>query len=100
MTPTDKITLLAVGGVAVWMLATWAAGRYVRPRRVPAAAPTPDLRTEPPAVVNLLVNRGVLTGDAARATLIDLAARHIIELYQPADNPLGPLVRVRVSQPD
>jgi Predicted membrane protein (DUF2207) C-terminal domain len=58
-----------------------------------------DLGSEPPAVVNLLVNRCVPTVDAATATLIDLAARRILELAQPGPDPAAILVRVRVDQP-
>jgi hypothetical protein len=93
------LTVIALASLAVWLLVTRATGRWIRPRRVTPAPATPELGTEPPAVVNLLVNRGVLTGDAARATLIDLAARRIVQLYQPTDDPLRPLVRVRVQQP-
>jgi len=99
MTPVDKLTVIAVASLAGWLLVVRATGRWIRPRRVVPAPATPELGTEPPAVVNLLVNRGVLTGDAARATLIDLAARRIVQLYQPTDDPLRPLVRVRVPHP-
>jgi hypothetical protein len=51
-------------------------------------------RDEPPATVNLPVNWGAVTADAARATLVDLAARRVIELYQPGGDPRATLVRV------
>jgi hypothetical protein len=51
-------------------------------------------------VVNLLVTRCDLTADAADATLLDLAARRILEVFQPGDDPADLLVRVRVARPD
>jgi hypothetical protein len=114
MTPTDSVSLSALGGLVAWLLVVWVSGRVIRPRRVTPAPATPELdarlptgpgqppldtATISPAVVNLLVNRGRLTGDAVRATLLDLAARDVIELYQPGDDPLRPLVRLRRSTP-
>jgi hypothetical protein len=72
---------------------------WTRPRDLPAGPPTSDLGAEPPAVVNLLVTRCQLTPDAADATLLDLAARHIVELYQPGGDPAELLVRVRADDP-
>jgi hypothetical protein len=72
---------------------------WTRPRDLPAGPPTSDLGPEPPAVVNLLVTRCELIPDAADATLLDLAARHIVELFQPGDNPADLAVRVRQTDP-
>lgn len=51
-------------------------------RHVAAGPPTSDLRTEPPAVVNLLVNRLELTPDAVAAAVLDLAAQRELEIFQ------------------
>ena len=49
--------------------------------RLPHAGPeTTDLGPEPPAVANLLVNRWKVTRTAIPATLLDLAARHIVAI--------------------
>jgi len=41
-----------------------------------------DLRDEPPALVNLLVNEVNLTGDAVAATILDLDVRRHLEIIQ------------------
>lgn len=53
-----------------------------------------ELRDEPPAVVNLLVNRLAGAGQAASATLLDLAARRVVEFHEVADDPEHTLVRL------
>src|SRR5262249_3680437 len=50
---------------------------------------------EPPAVVSLLANRWEITEDAAESTLLDLAARKLIELRQPAADPMQTTIHVR-----
>ncbi len=97
----------------LWALATLAAAWIVflglarlasfavAPRPVRADSPTTDLPTEPPpAVVGFLVNGCRVDPDAAVATLIDLAARRHLELYQPANDPDQTLVRVRGPEPE
>ncbi|MFE6892107.1 DUF2207 family protein [Streptomyces sp. NPDC057694] len=49
---------------------------------------------EPPAVVSFLGNNWRGVGSAAAATLLDLAARGLIELRQPADDPAAGTVHV------
>jgi Predicted membrane protein (DUF2207) len=90
------IGVLLAGWYAVVLLISLA----TRPRDLRSGPPTPDLGAEPPAVVNLLVTRCQLTVEAADATLLDLAARRILEVFQPGDDPAGLLVRVRVARPD
>jgi hypothetical protein len=79
----DALWGWGLGLTAGWVLAVVAIGSLARSRRQRPAAATLELRPEPPAVVNLLTNRGTVNAAAAAATLLDLAARHIIELYQP-----------------
>jgi Predicted membrane protein (DUF2207) len=65
----------ALGYLGVCALTAARTNRPVQP-----GPPAFDLGPEPPAVVNLLVHRGDLTEDAAEATLLDLAARRLLEL--------------------
>src|SRR6185503_289881 len=69
-----------------------------RPGRVRAAAATPELRDEPPAVVNLLVNRLTDAPQVASATLLDLAARRTVEIHGVADGAEHTMVRLREGQ--
>jgi hypothetical protein len=62
-------------------------GRLTRP-----AAPTPELGGEPPALVNLLLTRGRSSRAAVRATVLDLAARGAVTLYQPDSDPAGTVI--------
>lgn len=76
---------LLVAGIilaVLWLLVL--AERYVATMpKMPRADPaTNDLRDEPPAVVNLLVNRWRPTRIAMAATLIDLVARKIFDIQQ------------------
>ncbi len=82
--------------IAALVLVAYYAYRWSVPRlrTVPAGPPTIQLRDEPPAVVNLLVNRVLDAPQAASATLLDLAARRILEIHQVADEPEHTLVRV------
>jgi Predicted membrane protein (DUF2207) len=79
-----SIALLVVGGVFALFFATvfgvrWAASFP----DLPAPGPeTSELGPEPPAIANLLVNRCNVTSSAAAATLIDLAARRHLELFE------------------
>ncbi|WP_433040488.1 DUF2207 family protein [Dactylosporangium sp. CS-033363] len=67
-----------------------------RPRPIAPAPATPELRDEPPAIVNLLVNR-LQPSRAASATLLDLAAQHVLEIFATGDTVL---VRVRNPEPE
>jgi hypothetical protein len=58
-----------------------------------------ELGPEPPAVVNLLTTNCQLTQSAADATLLDLAARRLLELFQPGPDPADLMVRVRDRSP-
>jgi hypothetical protein len=88
---------IAIAVVSLGLFATAYGGALLatRPARPPAGPATPDLGDEPPAVVNLLANRWRLNEDAAEATLLDLAARRIIEIRQPANDPLQSTIHLR-----
>lgn len=53
-----------------------------RPPSPPSLPATSDVGPETPAVANLLVNGGRLTPDALPATLLDLAARHVVTIEE------------------
>jgi hypothetical protein len=73
--------------------------RRTRPAPITPALPTQDFPgEEPPAVVSFLANRWRITEDAVESTLLDLAARHWLELRQPAADPLQTTVHV-LTQP-
>jgi Predicted membrane protein (DUF2207) len=96
----DPIVIdLAIAVVSLGLFAAAYGGALLatRPVRPPAAPATPELGQEPPAVVNLLANRWRLNEDAAEATLLDLAARRLIELRQPANDPMHTTVHVRAT---
>ena len=63
-----------------------AAVAYVirRPMTPPVLPATSDLGAENPAVANLLANGGAVTAEAVPATLLDLAARRIVQIEETA----------------
>jgi hypothetical protein len=81
----DSELLLAFAAVvasAGWIVAA-AAVLYSRAPPQPAVGPrTLDLGAEPPAVANFLVHGFRVTDDAVPATLIDLAARNVVDIEQ------------------
>ncbi|MGI5244273.1 DUF2207 family protein [Dactylosporangium sp. CA-139066] len=91
---------IVAAGLGVWLLAFWGALLFTRPRPVAAPAPTQEFGgPESPAVVSLITGRWELTVDAAESTLIDLAARKILEFRQPGNDPLQTTVHVRQDRP-
>src|SRR5919199_1228626 len=75
------ITAAFVGWLLLLLAAAWAN----RPREVEPDPATMELGKGRAAIVNLLTPDWKLTADAAPATLIDLAARKLVELQE-----LGP----------
>jgi hypothetical protein len=89
-------TLLLIPVWAAYLVISWLTGVATRSRPVEASRPTPDLPADPPpAVVNYLVHGCKSTADAPIGTLVDLAARHYIELFQPGTDAEQVLIRVR-----
>jgi hypothetical protein len=78
---------VAAAITVLYVCFAWARKRVQRSRPVRPGPSTPDLREEPPAVVNLLVRRNITAPQAASATLLDLAARRVVEIFQTADDP-------------
>jgi hypothetical protein len=95
--PTLVVAVLyGLAGVAVWFAALGLALLVTRPADVRPLPPSQDLPgDEPPAIVSLLTNRWEITEDAAESTLIDLAARKLLEFRQPANDPWQTTVHVR-----
>jgi len=85
----------AVAALAIWygvVLATRWATRPAMPKSGPS---TMDLRPEPPALVEFLIGEWEPGRSAVVATLIDLAARHLIEFQQVGPDPKSTVIRVR-----
>ena len=94
------VVLLAAATWTAYFLVAWLVSEAVRPRPVKPAPPTPDLPPDPPpAVVNYLVHGCRTDAHAPPATLVDLAARRYIELFQPGTDPEQILIRVRERTP-
>jgi hypothetical protein len=95
-----SVAFLAMAWV-VFLALGWLAGRAAGRRRVRPDPATPDRPDDvPPAVVGYLVNGCRVDPDAAVGTLMDLAARRYLDLYQPGDDPEETLVRVRDADSD
>ena len=78
----------ATFGIAVFLtfvgyVALWVADHFATPRRPDPAAASGSLRTESPAVVNVLANDATLTAAGYRATVVDLAARGWLRILPP-----------------
>jgi hypothetical protein len=94
--PSFAVAWLWLG--ALFTLGAWLVFRRTHDRLMP---PRPDaeeragaLRSDTPAVVNLLTNDATVTAAGFRATMIDLAARGWLRILPPEDD-LEELARVR-----
>ena len=65
-----------------WLAAACAVLLSRRPPQPPVGPRTLELGTEPPAIVNFLTHGFRVTDDAVPATLIDLAARNVVDIEQ------------------
>jgi Predicted membrane protein (DUF2207) len=77
--PTIAATAAAT---APWLLAVGVVYLRRRPTTPEQGPATLDLGPEPPAVANLLVHGFRVTRDAVPATLLDLAARRLVEIEE------------------
>ena len=77
--PTIAATAAAT---APWLLAVAIVYLKRRPNKPEPGPPTLDLGDEPPAIANLLVHDFRVTRDAVPATLLDLAARRLVEIEE------------------
>jgi hypothetical protein len=80
--PDDPILLLTLFLVAVWLLVLAVFVFVTRPRDIEPGPETMELGAEPPAVVNLLLNKCRITANAVPATLLDLAARGYLRVEE------------------
>ena len=78
------VLLAAAGG---WALLLMGLTTATRPRPVKPGPAGLELGAESPALVNLLTNGWRMTEDALAATLLDLAARDMIDLVQQGPEP-------------
>jgi hypothetical protein len=76
------LTLAALVTGAVWLAAAGLVLLARRPPEPPVGPRTLELGPEPPAVANFLVNGFRVTDRAVPATLIDLAARNVVDVEQ------------------
>lgn len=90
------VAALATG--AAWLLAAAVVFVVRRPPEPLVGPRTHDLGPEPPAVATFLVNRFRVTDEAVPATLIDLAARNVVDIEQ--RGPSVFYVRLRSTPPD
>jgi hypothetical protein len=84
--PNAFLSAVTIALAAAWVVAAAAVLLRRWPARPNAAAPTQDLRPEPPAVAALLTRRCRVRPDAVPATLIDLAARRVLAIEQVQPN--------------
>jgi hypothetical protein len=77
------VTIAATAAAtAPWLLAVAVVYLRRRPEKPEPGPPTLDLGSEPPAVANFLVHDFRVTQDAVPATLLDLAARRLVEIEE------------------
>ncbi|MFC8228565.1 DUF2207 family protein [Streptomyces sp. NPDC057287] len=96
MTLTEQLYWGGAGLIVLWLVAFGIALTATRNGAVTPEPATQEFGTdpEPPAVVALLGNHWRGVEHAAAATLLDLAARGLVELRQPGDDPARGTVHV------
>jgi Predicted membrane protein (DUF2207) len=95
LAPAPSVGLLTVAALAVvaGYVTLRITSAHIAPPRPRAAERAGPLRSEPPAVVNMLSNDATLTAAGFRATMIDLAARGWLRILPPDEE--DELARVR-----
>lgn len=91
-------TWFLVAAVALaggWALMLWVVCLPGHQRPLRAQPESADLGPEPPAVAGMLTHGGRVGDEAAAATLLDLAARRVIDLEQAGSQPC--LCRIRAA---
>ncbi|MGH3065642.1 MAG: DUF2207 family protein [Gaiellaceae bacterium] len=84
---------------AVWLLAAGVVFLARRPPEPEVGPRTLDLGPEPPAVANFLASRFRVTDEAVPATLIDLAARNVVDIEQRGPDVFFVRLRSSVDEP-
>jgi hypothetical protein len=87
------LLVVSPGLAGGWLLMLWLVSTASRQRHVRAQPETGDLGPEPPAVVGMLCRGGRVGDEVAAATLLDLAARHVVD-FEEVDPQLS-LCRIR-----
>lgn len=78
----EPLVVLTAATVVGWLYAALVLHVARQPNEPPTGPRTLELGPEPPAVANLLASRFRVTDEALPATLLDLAARGIVEIEQ------------------
>ncbi len=79
---SPPLAAAAVIAIAAWLLVLGTFALFSRPKAVEPAEPTMDLGPEPPAVADYLIHLCNVTNRAIPGTLLDLAARHYVEIEE------------------
>ncbi|GII78998.1 hypothetical protein Sru01_39800 [Sphaerisporangium rufum] len=74
--------VIAAGATGLWLLLLTAMALATRSPRVSAGPPTAELRPESPALVDLITGGWRLCEEATSATLLDLAARGVVQIEE------------------
>lgn len=84
--PADATPLALAAGITLvaWFVLAGVVLASTRPTLPPPGPATSELGPEPPAVANLLTHRCHVTATAVSATLLDLAARRVLDVDQVA----------------
>lgn len=77
-----ELVLWTVAASVAWLLAVGVVYLLRRPREPPVGPKTLELGPGSPAVANFLTNRFRVTRQAMPATLLDLAARDVVEVEE------------------
>ena len=80
--PQEVLGVAAVLTAVGWLAGAAALYRAGRPDNPPVGPHTLDLGPEPPAVANYLVNGLRVSAEAVPATVLDLAARGVLEIEE------------------
>lgn len=78
--PNEALLRVVAGGLVAWFVLLGVLWALRRPRRAERGPETTELGAETPAIANLLAHRFNPTRDAVAATLVDLAARGMVEI--------------------
>lgn len=86
MTGFDIAVVASLACSGAFFLLAVAVAIVRRPQSPPVLPAMSDVGPETPAVANLLANSGRVTPDAVPATLLDLAARHVVRIEDAGAN--------------
>jgi predicted membrane protein DUF2207 len=93
------LAVVAAASGAAWLVAAGILYLARKPPEPPVGPRTLELGPEPPAVANFLVNDFRVQEDAVPATLIDLAARNVVDVEQRGPGVFYIRLRSRQDEP-